>query len=140
MRIYIAGPMTGLPELNFPAFNAAAAALRTAGSTVINPVELNANPDSSWYDCMRIDIRELVTCESICLLPNWTMSRGARLEFHIAAQLNMQILEAATLIPVAVSAPTLTDSFDVPGSSRWVVGMMAHIDGQNRGTATGAPV
>jgi hypothetical protein len=30
MKVYIAGPMTGLPEDNFPAFNAAAAAWRAA--------------------------------------------------------------------------------------------------------------
>ncbi len=127
MRIYIAGPMTGLPDLNFPAFHAAAAALRAAGYTVINPAELNSNPDASWYECMRIDIREMITCDSICLLPNWTMSRGARLEFHIAAQLNMQILDAATFIPAAVKVPAITGINDAPGQHGWVVGMHEYI-------------
>ena len=30
-RIYIAGPMSGLPELNYPAFNAMAERLRAHG-------------------------------------------------------------------------------------------------------------
>ena len=40
-KIYIAGPMTGLPELNFPAFHAEAARLRAFGYEVINPAEIN---------------------------------------------------------------------------------------------------
>lgn len=31
MIVYIAGPMTGLPDLNYPAFNAAEEALTAAG-------------------------------------------------------------------------------------------------------------
>ncbi|WP_457825134.1 DUF4406 domain-containing protein, partial [Staphylococcus aureus] len=34
-RIYVAGPMSGLPELNFPAFHAAAAELRAQGFDVV---------------------------------------------------------------------------------------------------------
>jgi len=96
MKIYIAGPMTGLPDLNFPAFHAAAKTLRSCGQEVVNPAELNLDPAASWSDCMRIDIRELVGCDGIYLLPNWTMSRGARLEFHIASQLNMHIFGSGT--------------------------------------------
>jgi len=36
-RIYLSGPMTGLPELNFPAFAAMTASLRAGGHTVTNP-------------------------------------------------------------------------------------------------------
>jgi hypothetical protein len=38
-RIYIAGPMTGLVEHNFPAFHAAADRLRKAGWDAVNPAE-----------------------------------------------------------------------------------------------------
>ena len=38
-RIYIAGPMSGLPDLNSPAFNAMAERLRAHGHHVENPAE-----------------------------------------------------------------------------------------------------
>jgi len=68
-RIYIAGPMTGLPELNFPAFHAEAARLRAQGHHAVNPAEINSDPNAEWVDCMRADIRELMTCDAISLLP-----------------------------------------------------------------------
>ncbi len=43
--IYISGPMSGLPECNYPAFNAAAAHLRALGYSVENPAE-NPDPDT----------------------------------------------------------------------------------------------
>ena len=55
-RIYIAGPMTGLPALNFPAFHAAASALRALGHQVVNPAEINADTTADWRTCMRADI------------------------------------------------------------------------------------
>lgn len=41
-RIYISGPMTGLPDFNFPAFHDAAARLRERGHEVANPAEINS--------------------------------------------------------------------------------------------------
>ena len=38
-RIYLAGPMTGLPDHNFPAFRAAAEGLQQAGWEVVNPAD-----------------------------------------------------------------------------------------------------
>ena len=88
-RIYIAGPMTGLPELNFPAFHTEAAWLRAMGHEVVNPAEINADPTARWEDCMRADIAQLVTCDGIHLLAGWEKSRGATLEHHIATALGL---------------------------------------------------
>lgn len=90
-RIYIAGPMTGLPELNFPAFNAAAAELRKRGAWVENPAEINAAGDITWEDAMRADIPRLMTCDSLYLLPGWQQSRGAAIEHDLAVALKMTI-------------------------------------------------
>ena len=91
MRIYIAGPMTGLPELNFPAFHAEAARLRAIGHTVLNPAEINPDQHMTWQECMRTDIAALVTCDAIQLLPGWMASKGATLEHHIAERLGLII-------------------------------------------------
>jgi hypothetical protein len=93
-RIYVAGPMTGFPGLNFPAFHAAAAEWRAKGWHVENPAEINADPTAGWHECMRADIARLVTCNAIYLLPGWKLSRGARIEAHIARELDMAVHEA----------------------------------------------
>ena len=93
-RIYIAGPMTGLPGLNFPAFHSAAAHLRSYGYVAINPAEINPDHSMSWEDCMSKDIAELVTCSAIYLLPGWQNSKGATLEHHIAERLGLHIIIA----------------------------------------------
>lgn len=90
-RTYIAGPMTGYPDLNFPAFHAAAAEYRAKGCEVLNPAEINPDPNAEWVDCMRQDIAALVTCGHVVMLDGWTASRGAVLEHHIASALGMTI-------------------------------------------------
>lgn len=90
-RVYIAGPMTGLPELNFPAFHAAAYAYRQRGCHVENPAEINPDPGAAWADCMRQDIPRLLTCDSLVVLPGHENSRGAKLEISIAEALGMPI-------------------------------------------------
>lgn len=89
-RLYLAGPMSGLPELNFPAFHRAAQSLRASGYEVVNPAEVNPEAGMKWEDAMRADIPELCRCDGIALLPGWERSRGARLEAHIAHELGMR--------------------------------------------------
>jgi nucleoside 2-deoxyribosyltransferase len=92
-RVYIAGPMTGYPDLNFPTFHRVAARYRAKGLEVVNPAEINSDPAAGWVDCMRNDIRELVTCDAIVLLPGSERSKGASLELHIARALGMGVHE-----------------------------------------------
>lgn len=93
-RIYIAGPMTGLPDLNVHAFNAAADALRTQGWHVENPADHGVIEGAQWEDYLAYDITRLVTCGAIYLLPGWEKSKGATLEAHIAKTLGLQVLLA----------------------------------------------
>jgi hypothetical protein len=91
-RIYISGPMTGLPKFNAPAFHAEAARLRALGHEVINPAELNFDPATSWQDCMRNDLKALLDCDTIAVLDGWQQSKGAALEVDIAHKLGIRIL------------------------------------------------
>lgn len=91
-RCYLAGPMSGIEALNFPAFHVAAARLRATGLEVINPAEIVPDQTAKWEDCMRADIAALVTCDRIALLPGWQKSRGATLEHHIATALGMEVV------------------------------------------------
>lgn len=93
MRIYIAGPMTGIPGLNFEAFNTEAARLRAIGHEVINPAEVSPDPTMPWAECMRRDIAELVKCDVVQLLPGWRTSKGASLEHDIAMRIGLTVLD-----------------------------------------------
>ena len=98
IRIYIAGPMTGLPNLNFPAFHETAARLRSQGFEVVNPAEINPDHAMPWKECMRRDIAELVKCDAIYLLPGWEKSKGATLEHHIATRLELTVMTEERMV------------------------------------------
>lgn len=94
MIAYISGPMTGLPEHNHPAFQAAAERLRKQGVQVISPHEIEppgAGP-WSWEAHMRADLAALLTCNVIVLLPGWDTSRGAQLEKTVADALGLSVV------------------------------------------------
>lgn len=104
MTVYVAGPMTGIPSFNFPAFDAAAAELRQMGYTVVSPAEMDdeetratamASPDGSpgsgsskgetWGDFLARDVKLVADqVDGIVVLPGWHKSRGARLETFVA--------------------------------------------------------
>ncbi|WP_144154482.1 DUF4406 domain-containing protein [Paraburkholderia sp. BCC1885] len=110
MKIYLAGPMTGYPELNFPAFHAEAARLRALGFDVVNPAELNAHSDGDWLACMRVDIKAAVDCDGIALLPGWEQSRGAPIEHNLIRDLGLRVFRAAHLIGLAGDMPVISQA------------------------------
>lgn len=85
--LYIAGPMTHLPDYNRHNFNAAERRLRAAGYDVLNPARTDLGPDATWAGYMDLAIRQVLDADGIALLPGWERSRGANLEVHIAEQL-----------------------------------------------------
>lgn len=89
---YIAGPMSGYDDHNYPAFNAMAEQLRGAGLQVINPAELHPDTTHPWGWYLRRDLAELVKCSRVVFLDGWFNSRGARLEHHVAAALDLHLV------------------------------------------------
>lgn len=100
-QLYLSGPMSGIPDHNFHAFHAAAAALRAAGYDVVNPAEVNANNPGDWSACMRADIKALCDCDGLALMPGWENSRGAHLELHIAHRIDIEINGLASWLVMA---------------------------------------
>lgn len=93
-RVYVAGPMTGHVDYNFPAFNAQADELRREGWHVENPADHGIVPGADWADYLRYDLGRLVTCAVIMLLPGWSKSKGATLEVHVAQRIGSTIMLA----------------------------------------------
>lgn len=106
MRVYIAGPMTGITEWNYPAFFDAERQLTALGHQVINPARTDGDtlekalaaagspeePSQSWDYYLRRDVVHVTEVDALCLLPGWQKSRGAKLEAHIAKALGLQML------------------------------------------------
>lgn len=92
MKLYIAGPMTGLPNFNYPAFLDAESDLVAWGYKVLNPARNPEQPD--WLGYMRCAIHQVAEADGAALLPGWERSRGARVEFQLATGMG---LDAAPL-------------------------------------------
>ena len=100
-RIYVAGPMTGLDEHNFAAFHTAAKRLRQAGWDVVNPAEnFEGRTDLPREQYIRADVMMLANCDVVAMLPGWQESCGAKLEYLLATEMGMDVLDAETLEPL----------------------------------------
>lgn len=94
MSVYIAGPMTGHPDFNYPAFAYAAIVLRAKGVDARSPHEIdNEGQEQTWEWYMRRAIQMLLDCDEIVMLPGWQESRGACFERSVAEVLGMPISE-----------------------------------------------
>jgi hypothetical protein len=93
MKVYISGPMTGIPEYNYPAFEKAYQYLISKGYDVVSPHHNEIIPEWKWEDYMKKDIRLLSECDAVALLSGWENSRGAKLEVYIANMLNYDVKE-----------------------------------------------
>lgn len=96
--------MTGLPNFNYFAFNAAAVEWRKRGYVVLNPAENDADDAGDTTKprehYMRQDIASVLACDAVAVLPNWDKSSGAKCEVEIAKQLCLPIYDALTGEPL----------------------------------------
>ena len=106
MKIYIAGPMTGYPNWNFPAFFETENQLIKLGHDVINPAHNDGAtvqealesagspeaPNNPWRWYMRRDLPHVLEVDALCVLPGWQKSKGASLEVTVAKAIGLPIL------------------------------------------------
>ena len=116
--IYLAGPMQGVPEFNFPRFHAVAYALRQGGHTVFSPAEKdierlghdlskgNIHGSLAVANAQGFSLRQalaedtnFICLEANCivLLPGWEKSNGAQAEHRLAVALQSEGIEVVYL-------------------------------------------
>jgi hypothetical protein len=100
MKVYISGPMTGIPEWNFPAFNMAAEDVKAMGHEAVNPADLNGE-NQDWHACLRNDIKHLCDCDAVVLLSGWENSQGAMLELQLAHRLGLKVFVSMAALSAA---------------------------------------
>lgn len=88
MKIYVIGPVTGIPDNNSEAFVRAQADLVRAGYLAGIP-HLYVPSNAEWNEAMKISISKMMTADGIALLDGWHDSKGACLEYDIARRVGM---------------------------------------------------
>lgn len=114
-RCYIAGPIAGVPDFR-ERFAAAVPAVEALGYEVVNPCDItpvdhegecppgydpgeDASGHTSSACFMRADLRALLDCDAIYMLPGWEQSRGATVEHAVAVACGIPVLEEGTSTP-----------------------------------------
>jgi hypothetical protein len=102
--LYLAGPMRGYPDNNFPAFHYAAKMLRGEGHQVFSPAEKGAevlllkDPSLQYKIAFRREVFFLDTeyickyADAVALLPGWEKSAGARAERALAEAIGLSVI------------------------------------------------
>ena len=97
-KIYVSGPMTGLPDLNFPAFFEAESRWRKLGWEVFNPARnFGGDITRPRHVYMREDIGLVLKADAITMLPGWENSDGAKLEHAVVLAIGLPVLELGSL-------------------------------------------
>jgi hypothetical protein len=132
-RVYLAGPMRGIPHFNAPAFDQAAADLRELGYEVCNPLDRDRRyhgrhvTDSATGDVDEaarttgFNLRDALAwdmtwiaqqADAIAVLPGWENSRGARAEVALAHALGIDVAPVDAFDAAYHGAPYATVPLD----------------------------
>lgn len=117
MKLYLAGPMRGIADFNFPAFHEGARLLRAAGYTVFSPAEKDLDRVGDIFTGLKGTDEELVErnfsvaealmvdfgiiayeADGIALLDGWERSKGVKAETAFAEALNKPVHPVATYL------------------------------------------
>lgn len=126
---YIAGPMTGIPYFNFPAFYEAEQLLAECGWVVHNPARIDEDhgehpkpdgvPDHPRKYYMQRDLPLVCASDAIFVLPGWHRSAGAKLEVDVALRLDIPVYKLLDMwdnLAAAMVTTTELCGCDLPAS------------------------
>jgi hypothetical protein len=111
LKIYLAGPMQGYKDFNFPSFFRAAKKLRKKGHYVFNPAQRDTEAHGNIFKSETGTIKDVkdktfslrdalcadtnficLSADAIAMLPGWENSKGARAEHALSVALNHKII------------------------------------------------
>lgn len=109
-QAYIAGPMRGVKEFNFPLFDEVRDYIKALGWTAVSPADHDRDLGFDWTgaqgtseeiaaagadrtEFIRWDLAIILSpfTTDIVMLPYWWKSQGARLERDVAKQIGLRI-------------------------------------------------
>jgi len=93
-KVYISGQITGLELAEAHShFSKIEELLITQGHEPFNPMKLVPfEPGKLWQEYMKEDIKILLDCDAIFMLPNWVKSKGAQFELQLALTLGLEVI------------------------------------------------
>lgn len=101
---YLAGPMTGMEDNNWPAFDRHARLLEINDQKVINPADhdrkvgLDLNTEEGTFAAFRWDFEQIITkADGVAVIAGWERSRGARAEVELARLIGLPVVHADNL-------------------------------------------
>jgi Domain of unknown function (DUF4406) len=112
VKVYIAGPMRGIAEWNYPAFDEAEARWRAAGHIAFSPARTDRAlgydsntgiSDGHLRHVILADIVALFHADAIALLPGWEHSSGVAVELALAQFLGLPVYDAETMLTITPS-------------------------------------
>lgn len=111
MKVYIAGPMRGIPNLNFPAFDEAKKRWEDAGHWVITPADMDREVGVDGSDeslklltpeflreAILKDVEVISNMDAVAVLHGWDNSLGSAVEVAISQFFNLPIYDAETML------------------------------------------
>lgn len=128
-QVYIAGPMRGHVDYNFPAFYQAEAMLDLWGFKVRNPARMDVQagkaafnratgtviPDTSFKieEVLRRDFDAIRQVNAIVVLPGWETSQGAQRELAFAQSIGIPVYAYDAHKPLSLEAKPLNLKIDI---------------------------
>jgi hypothetical protein len=98
LKYYLSGAITYQPDFK-EYFAKYESGLRNKGVTdIFNPADITRFEDMKWETRLKYDLKFLVDCDCIVLLPNWRVRRGSQLEIYVAKSLGIRVVEFTDII------------------------------------------